>query len=260
MPRQNLHPDRQAGSGGSAWDAHARNARQTTGDGIDVREVHSDWVIDLLSQFKSWKRRNRRHDGIHLLQCVRKITCDQRAHLLRLHVVCIVIAMTEHVGAQHDAPLALSAKALATGIPIQIRECLGTRRAGGVAHAIEARQIGTGLRGRNNVVTRDGVIGRGQADFAYFATHGAGSLPRRERSDRRSHSSNPLDTREACRASGLSRSHRAVRGSRAPERRPMSSLRDRGPRSLPERQRHPSRFEPTVRCGRGANWRCAVSP
>src|SRR5947209_162943 len=52
MLRHNLHPDRQAVAGVTARYAHARDSRQAAGDGIDIREVHSQRIVYLLAQFK----------------------------------------------------------------------------------------------------------------------------------------------------------------------------------------------------------------
>ena len=42
-----------------------------------------------------------------------EILLDQRAHLLRLEIVGVVVAGAQGIGAEHDAPLDLGAKALA---------------------------------------------------------------------------------------------------------------------------------------------------
>src|ERR1019366_991283 len=92
--RQNLHSDRKPFGGIAARYAHARYARQTSGNGKNVREVHGQGVVHLLSQLESRERRDRRHKGIHLLKCVGKIARDQRAHFLRFQVVRIIVSRT----------------------------------------------------------------------------------------------------------------------------------------------------------------------
>src|ERR1035438_7007686 len=139
MPGQNLHSYRQALGGHSARYAHARNARQTAGNCIDVRKVHGDWVVYFFAQPESRERRNRRHNRIHLLKSVRKITGDERPHFLSLQVIRLIVSRTEHVSAQHDAPLTLGSEALAACVPVHIGKRVAMFRAESVAYAIVSR-------------------------------------------------------------------------------------------------------------------------
>ena len=180
MPGQYLHPDRQSFGGCAARNAHARNARQAAGDGVDVGEVHGDRVVHLLPQLESREGRNRRHDRIHLLKRVREIARDQRAHLLRLQIVRVVIAVAKHVSAQHDAPFAFGAEALAARVAVHVRKRLRVRRAVRITYAIVPRQVRAGFSRRDDVIARDGIIGGRKADFAELAAElpAAGPRPR----------------------------------------------------------------------------------
>jgi hypothetical protein len=109
-------------------------------------------------------RRHRAGDHIHLLEGALEVLFDQRAHLLRLEIVGVVVAGAERVGAQHDAPLDLRAKAFAA----RARKFSNmVWRAGAVAkaHAVVARQVGAGLGRGDQVVDRQRLVGVGQADL-----------------------------------------------------------------------------------------------
>src|SRR5690242_12685929 len=80
MPRQNLHPYRQLRGRGSARYAHARNARQAAGDGVDIGKIHGERVVQLFPQFERRKRRYRRNHGVYLLKGTGEISRNQRAH------------------------------------------------------------------------------------------------------------------------------------------------------------------------------------
>ena len=61
--RENLHSNRQPFGGLSAGYAHARDSGETTGDGVNVREVHGQRVVHLLAQLECRERRNRRDEA-----------------------------------------------------------------------------------------------------------------------------------------------------------------------------------------------------
>ena len=68
---------------------------------------------DVRSPSLNGGRRARRHrDDVHALEGPVVVAQDQRPHLLRLHVVRVVVARAQHVRAEHDAPLDLGAEAL----------------------------------------------------------------------------------------------------------------------------------------------------
>ena len=93
-----------------------RHARQVGRQGKHILQVHGQRVIAMLADAKGGAGSHRRGDHVHLLEGALEIGLDQGAHLLRLAVIGIVIAGGEGVGAQHDAPLDLRAKALAAGV------------------------------------------------------------------------------------------------------------------------------------------------
>jgi hypothetical protein len=63
---------------------------------------------------KAATRRRRRQDGVDAIgEDLLEIALDQRADLLRLHVIGVVVAGRQHIGADHDAALHLAPKPLA---------------------------------------------------------------------------------------------------------------------------------------------------
>ena len=60
---------------------------------------------------KAGPRRGRGQQHVDLLEGLLKVARDERAHLLRLDVVGVVVAGREHVGADQDAPAHLRAEA-----------------------------------------------------------------------------------------------------------------------------------------------------
>ena len=85
---------------------HAGNTGEAAGGKVVCKyhgEIHLHRIVTFFADPKCRKRRNRRNDRIHGLKCSGEIAGDQRAHFLRFLVLSIVVAMAEHVGAQHDA-------------------------------------------------------------------------------------------------------------------------------------------------------------
>ena len=81
--------------------------------------------------------------GVHLLERLLEVLRRiERAHLLRLQVVGVVVAGGQRVGAEHDAALHLGAEALAARLRSYISSRpVGARRAQAVADAVVARQV-----------------------------------------------------------------------------------------------------------------------
>ena len=60
-----------------------------------------------------------------------EVVGDQAAHLLRLEVVGVVVAVRQHVGADQDAPLDLGAEALGARLPVHVEQVGVLARRGG---------------------------------------------------------------------------------------------------------------------------------
>ena len=93
-----------------------------------------------------------------------EVAPDQRAHLLRLAVVGVVVAGRQRVGAEHDPPLDLGAEARRAGAPVHLDDRVARRlEPQAVAHAVVAGQVGRRLGGRDQVVGRQPVAARAAA-------------------------------------------------------------------------------------------------
>src|SRR5205807_3558236 len=103
-------------------------------------------------------------------ECIREIARNERPYFLGLQIIRVVITGAQDIRSEHDAALALRAETLPPRVAVHIAQRTGGSRAYGIAHAVIAGQIRTGLRGGDDVITGDGVIGSGQADVAHLAT------------------------------------------------------------------------------------------
>ena len=95
-----------------------------------------------------------------------KIALDQYARLLRLFVVGVVIAGTEHERAQHDAPLDFGAKGPVRVCVIMSDQFAASFGAVSVANAVIARQIAAGLCTGQQVISGQTVWRRAAANSA----------------------------------------------------------------------------------------------
>ena len=85
------------------------------------------------------------------------VAAHERADLLRLQVVGVVVAGAQHVGAEHDPALDLRAEALASGLLVHLLEIPRAFGAEAVAHAVVAREVRARLGGGDDVVRGDRV-------------------------------------------------------------------------------------------------------
>ena len=113
---EHLHPDGQPVVAGAEGDADGRVPGQVGRDGAHVGQVHGQRVVDLGPEGEGggrawWRRAARRSAGRRRS----KPSMMQRAHLLGLAVVGVVVAGRQRVGAEHDPPLHLGAEARPRG-------------------------------------------------------------------------------------------------------------------------------------------------
>ncbi len=110
----------------------ARQARHVDRHREDVVEVHLDRIgRHLLADPEGGRRRRRRQDRIDAIgEGGLEVALDQGADLLRAHVIGVVIAGRQHVGADHQAPPHLGAEAAARASSRRGRRCRtpGSRR------------------------------------------------------------------------------------------------------------------------------------
>ena len=178
-----LQPDRQAVAVEAAGDRHGRRAREVRGHREDVVQVHRDRIVGLGADRKRRRRRGRTHDHVAASVRAAKVVGDQAAHLLRLQVIRVVVAVRQHVGADENPTLHLGAEAFGARLPVHVGE-IGVRRgAVAVAHAIEARQVRRRFGRRDDVVHRHREADVGQRDVDGGCTEraklGEGGVDRR---------------------------------------------------------------------------------
>ena len=119
------------------------------------------------ADLESCSRCRRAGDEVYLFKSGFEVALDERAHLLRLSVVGIVISCRKCVGAQHDTPRHFRAELLSARfeehIPERICFCAGT-----IADPIETRQVSRSLCRSQNVVDIQRICSVRQADLADF--------------------------------------------------------------------------------------------
>ena len=98
--------------------ADRRQAGEVRADGEDVGQIHLQRIGDALAELERRGRAGRHRDDVDPLERVLVVAADERAHLLRLQIVRVVVAGAEHVGAEHDAALHLGAEALRARPPV----------------------------------------------------------------------------------------------------------------------------------------------
>ena len=218
MIRQDLHPHRQSLRGFPARHAHARDSRQIARDRVDIGKIHRHRIVDLLAQLERRERRHRRHDRVHLLERLRVIARHQRPHLLRLQIIRVVVARAQHVGPQHDPPLALRAEPFVARLAIHLLQRARGLGAARIAHAVIARQIRARLRRADDVVACHRVCGVRQRDLADLASQFLRASESPPESRRPCRSRGRRNTPSARRSSSPGRSRRAPPRSPAPAR------------------------------------------
>ena len=135
----------------SAGHAHAGKTGQRRGHRVEIAQVGRH-RIGLGAEVVGRRRGDGAHDDVDLLEGRVELLRDQAAHLLRLDVVGVVVAVREHVGADQDAALGFGAEALALlGHVLNVGVVLG---AVAVANAVKARQVRARLGAGNDVVDR----------------------------------------------------------------------------------------------------------
>src|SRR5207244_3343716 len=120
-------------------------------------EVHRERVVHFLADLERDGRRGRRHDRVDLLEDPIELLLDQRADLLRLHVVRIVVTGRERVRAEDHAPLHLGAEASAARAPVRLEQ-VRPLDAEPVTHTVIACQVRGRLRRLDEVVDGETVV------------------------------------------------------------------------------------------------------
>src|SRR6266566_5941785 len=141
-----------------------RDSRQRSCNCIYISKIHLEWIVRTLSQFERRNRRSWRQNGVHLGKRIAEILGDQRTNPLPLQVIGVVVTRREHICAENDAALYFRAKSGTPRLAIHSEQGI-VIHAQSVAHAVVSRQVGTGFRGGDDVVRRDGVIRMRHVNF-----------------------------------------------------------------------------------------------
>jgi hypothetical protein len=107
-----LQANRQIGGREATRHADRRKARQIGADGEHVREIHLQRIGHALAQLERRNRARRHRHDVDMFEGAFVILSNQRTHLLRFQIVGIVVARTQDIRAEHDAPFDLRAKPL----------------------------------------------------------------------------------------------------------------------------------------------------
>ena len=121
------------------------------------------------------RRRGRREQHVDAgLEDASEVVRDQRAHLLRLLVVGVVVAGRQHVRAEQDAARDFGAEAARARRLVHAAQAVAFD-AQSVSHAVEAREVRRRLGRRDDVVDRNREVGVRQRDVAHLGAAAARS-------------------------------------------------------------------------------------
>src|ERR1700722_549643 len=169
-----LQPERQAIARQARRRDESRQTRHVDGHSEDVVEVHFDWVVRaFLADPEGGGRRGWGQNRVdaaseHALE----VALDQGADFLRPHIISVVIAGGEDIGADHEAPSHFRPEALGSGLLVKLGD-VGPWLSQAVAHAVVAREIARGFRRRHYIISRQRVGRVGQADVDHACARGA---------------------------------------------------------------------------------------
>ena len=144
----------------------ARQARHVHRHREHVVEVHLHRIGAhvLVAHAERRARRRRRQDGVDAIgEDHLEVALDQRAHLLRPHVIGVVVAGRQHIGADHQPPPHFRAEPLGAGQFVHVGDVLAGDPQP-VLHAVIAREVGRRFGRRHDVVGRQRVLGVRQRD------------------------------------------------------------------------------------------------
>ena len=162
-----LQPHGHAACTKAGGHAHAGQTCQGCGQGEDVCQIVGQGVF-VRAHGPGHCGGCGTGDHIALRKGLLKVGCDDAAHLLRLEVVGVVIAVREHIGAGENAALDFVAKPFGTGVFVHAVEVGVVWRAVAKFHPIKARQVAAGFGCGDDVVGRDGKRRTRQADLDQF--------------------------------------------------------------------------------------------
>ena len=168
------------------WHRHSAVPGEVQRQRAQVEEVHGERVVDLLPEPERGRRGGRRDQDVDAAVGAREVTCDQRAHLLRLVVVRVVIAGGQRVGTNHDAALDFWTEASSPRHRHHLFGAVGAvvTDPQSVAHRVEPGEVARHLRRQDQIVGRQRVVQVGAVDLADLGTQRGelldGGVERRE--------------------------------------------------------------------------------
>src|ERR1700733_7314493 len=164
-----LQPKRQAIARQACGRDKSRQTRHVDGHREDVVEVHFNGVVrDLLADPKGGGGGGGGQNRVDAVgENALEVALDEGADFLRPYIIGVVIAGGEDIGADHEAPSHFRPEALAAGLLVEFGD-VGARLSQAVTHAIVAREIARGFRGRHYIISRqrEGRVGEGDVDHA----------------------------------------------------------------------------------------------
>ena len=110
----------------------------------------------MTAQFPGHRWGDGASDHIALLEGLLKIIGNHAANFLCLQVIGIVVAVRQHVGANHDATLDLITKTFGAGYLVHVNQVGVLVGAMTKLHPVKAAQVAGRLGWRDDVVHRDG--------------------------------------------------------------------------------------------------------
>jgi len=122
-------------------DRKGGQAGQVDRHGIDIREIHADWIIHPFIQFKRRAGRCRPNDDIDLVEGIPEIITYQMPDLLCLEIIGIIVAGREYIGSDHDPAFHFPAKTFATGTAKEIIQIFRICTSIAITHSIITCQV-----------------------------------------------------------------------------------------------------------------------
>ena len=112
-------------SGKPAWNAERADPGQIGGDRENIGQIHVQRIGRALTEFEGRLGRSRRNERIHFLESARKILPDKRPHFLRPHIIGLVIAGAQNIGAENDPAFHFRAETFRPRPAVMIQQVRG---------------------------------------------------------------------------------------------------------------------------------------
>ena len=151
-----LHTDGQSVTAETCGQGQGGQSCQIHCDGVDVGKVHLHGIVDVAAEFGGGGGRSWGKDEITLRECRLKIVGNEAAQFLGFQVIGIVVAVRQHISANHDAAFDFAAEAFGAGVAVHFFKVAELGGAVAVAHAVVAGKVGAGFGGSEDIVSGNG--------------------------------------------------------------------------------------------------------